>query len=196
MIPSAVEISYGLYGAWRLARLDPAGMGFFDQSIEGFWKSFFAAVLVAPAHILIFLLQLAELKVSAGPLHIVAVESLIYVISWLAFPFVVFYLAQTLGRAREYRGFVVAYNWAQVIQLLLVLPVSLVVAGGWLPDPIAYLLYIGMLAAVLGYEWFIARTALTLSGSGAAGVVALAFVLAATANRFGLAMIGATAVQS
>ena len=107
MIPSAVEIAYGLYGAWRLARLDPAGMGFFDQSIEGFWKSFFAAVLVAPAHVLIFLLQLAELKVSAGPLRIAAVESLIYVISWLAFPFVVFYLAQTLGRAREYRGFVV-----------------------------------------------------------------------------------------
>ena len=71
-----------------------------------------------------------------------------------------------------------------------------ILAGGWLPNPIAYLLYFGMLAAVLGYEWFVARTALTLSGSGAAGVVALAFVLSATANRFGLAMIGATAVQS
>ncbi len=195
MIPSAVEIAYGLYGAWRLARLDPAGMNFLDRSLEGFWKSFFAAVLAAPAHVLILLLQLADLRISAGPLRVVVVESLIYVISWLAFPFVMFYLTQTLGRAKEYQGFVVAYNWAQLIQLLLVLPAVLVIAGNWLPGAIANLLYIGVLAAVLGYEWFIARTALALSGVGAAGVVALAFVLGATANRFGLAMIGATVAQ-
>ena len=195
MIPSAVEIAYGLYGAWRLARLDPAGMNVLDRSLEGFWKSFFAAVLAAPAHVLFFLLQLAELEVSAGPLRVVAVESLIYVISWLAFPFAMFYLAESLGRAKEYPGFIVAYNWAQLIQLLFVLPAGLVIASGWLSDPIANLLYLGVLAAVLGYEWFIARTALGLRGGGAAGVVALAFFLAATANRFGLAMIGATVAQ-
>ena len=152
-------------------------------------------MLAAPAHALILLLQLADLRISAGPLRVVVVESLIYVISWLAFPFVMFYLAQTLDRAKEYQGFVVAYNWAQLIQLLVVIPAVLVIAGEWLPGPIANLLYIGVLAAVLGYEWFIARTALALSGGGAAGVVALAFVLGATANRFGLAMIGATVAQ-
>lgn len=195
MIPSAVEIAYGLYGAWRLARLDPAGMNFLDRSLEGFWKSFFAAVPVAPAHAVFFALKLAELETTAGLLRILAVQSLIYVITWLAFPLVMYYLAQTLDRDREYPGFVVAYNWAQVIQLLLVVPVSLVVASGWLPIPVASLLNIGMLAAVLGYEWFIARTAMALSGPGAVGVIALAYVLAATANLFGLAMIGATAPQ-
>lgn len=195
MIPSPVEIASGLYGAWRLARLDPAGVRFLDRSLEGFWKSFFAAVLAIPAHVVILLLQLAELEISAGPLRVVVVESLIYVISWLAFPFVMFYLTQTLDRAKEYQGFVVAYNWAQIIQLLVVLPAVLVIAGEWLPGPIANFLYIGVLVAVLGYEWFIARTALALNGGGAAGVVALAFVLGATANRFGLAMIGATVAQ-
>jgi hypothetical protein len=189
VIPRAAEIAYGLYGAWRLAHLDPAGMRFFDRSLEGFWKSFFAAVLVAPGYALILVLDSAELKPSAGPLGIVVVQSLIYVIIWVAFPLVMFYLAQALGRDNEYQGFVVAYNWAQVIQLLLVMPASLVVASDWLPDPIAYLLNIGVLAAVLGYEWFIARTALALSASGAAGVVALSFVLGVIAKLFGLAMI-------
>ncbi len=195
MIPSAAEIAYGVYGAWRLARLDPAGMNYLNRSIEGFWKSFFAAVLAAPAHALILWLQLANLTIAAGPLRLVVVESLIYAVSWLAFPFIMFYLTQTLDRAKEYQGFVVAYNWAQVVQLLVVLPVVFAIADDRLPGPIANLLYAGLLAAVLGYEWFIARTALALSGVGAAGVVALAFVVGATISRFGLAMIGATAPQ-
>ncbi len=195
MIPSAAEIAYGLYGAWRLARLDPAGMNHFDRSLEGFWKSFFAAVLAAPAQILIFLLQLRELEISAGPLRVVVVQSLIYVISWLAFPLVMYYLTQSLDRAKSYRGFIVAYNWAHLIQLLLVVPAVLLIAGDGLPGPIAGLLHIGGLAAVLGYVWFIARTAQALPGLGAAGVVALAFFLDAAANRFGLAMIGATVPQ-
>ena len=49
MIPSPLEIAYGIYGAWRLARLDVTGMEVFDRTVAGFWKSFFAAVLVAPA---------------------------------------------------------------------------------------------------------------------------------------------------
>ncbi len=195
MIPSAVEIAYGLYGAWRLARLDPAGMSYFDQSLEGFWKSFFAAVLAAPAQVLIFLVQIRELEISAGPLRVIVVQFLIYVISWLAFPLVMFYLTQSLDRAKSYRGFIVAYNWAHLIQLLLVVPAVLMIASEGLPGPLANLLYMGVLVAVLGYVWFIARTALALPGLGAAGVVALAFFLDAAANRFGLAMIGATIPQ-
>ena len=43
MIPSLHEIFYGVFGAWRLFRLDPKAMAYFDNSVEGFWKSFFAA---------------------------------------------------------------------------------------------------------------------------------------------------------
>ena len=57
MIPSVTEIAYALYGAWRLARLDSGGMGYFDRSIAGFWKSFFAALLVAPGHILLLVIE-------------------------------------------------------------------------------------------------------------------------------------------
>ena len=33
------EVARALQGCWRLARLDPAGMDFFDKTITGFWSA-------------------------------------------------------------------------------------------------------------------------------------------------------------
>jgi len=51
-VPSAREMMYALYGAYRLARFDAGGMRYFDASIDGFWRSFFAAVLIAPFYLI------------------------------------------------------------------------------------------------------------------------------------------------
>ncbi len=189
MIPSPLEIARAIYGAWRLARLDTAGMNFFDRSIEGFWKSFFAAVLVLPGYGLILLIDVSELELSAGPLRILVVQLLIYVIIWVAFPLVMYAWAQNLGRAAEYPGFIVAYNWAQAVQMVLVLPASVIVAGHFLPDGIVPLVNLAVLLVLLGYEWFIARTALALGGPAAAGVIALAFFMGLVAKLIGMSMI-------
>ena len=47
-MPSLQEITASIYGAWRLALLDRSGMNWFNHSIEGFWRSFFVALLIAP----------------------------------------------------------------------------------------------------------------------------------------------------
>ncbi|MDX2142565.1 MAG: hypothetical protein SFV19_04360 [Rhodospirillaceae bacterium] len=60
MIPSLREIVYGVFGAWRLARLDRSAMVHFDRTVEGFWKSFFAAAIVAPAYLILVATDLAE----------------------------------------------------------------------------------------------------------------------------------------
>ena len=52
MMPDRQEVASSLYGAWRLACLDESGMGYFNISVEGFWRSFFAAVLLAPVYML------------------------------------------------------------------------------------------------------------------------------------------------
>ncbi len=36
---SAQEATTALYGALRLARFDPSGMDFFEQTKTGFWRS-------------------------------------------------------------------------------------------------------------------------------------------------------------
>ena len=38
------EVITALYGAYRLARFDPGGLGFYEVTVQGFWRSFFAAV--------------------------------------------------------------------------------------------------------------------------------------------------------
>ena len=57
MIPTAGETLRALYGAYRLARLDAGGMAYFDSSIGGFWRSFFAAVLVVPFYALLLVMR-------------------------------------------------------------------------------------------------------------------------------------------
>ena len=189
MIPSPLEIARAIYGAWRLAHLDPAGMNFLDRTVEGLWKSFFAAVLVAPGYLLLLLIDVSELELSAGPLRVLVVQLLIYVIIWVAFPLVMYAWAQNMGRAAEYPGFIVAYNWAQVVQMVLVLPASVIVAGHFLPDGMIPLVNLAVLLVLLGYEWFIARTALALGGPAAAGVIALAFFTGLIAKLIGMSMV-------
>ena len=48
LMPDRAEVLRSLYGAYRLAFLDQSGMAHFNLSVDGFWRSFFAAVLVAP----------------------------------------------------------------------------------------------------------------------------------------------------
>ncbi len=189
MIPNAAEIASGLYGAWRLARLDRAGMTFFDPSLDGFWKSFFAAVLVAPGYALWRMIDVTMTEVSGGPVRILLVESLVYVMIWIAYPLVMFHLTQNIGRAQHYLGFIVAYNWAQVIVLLVVLPVEAILASEILPGPLVFIVSLGAPVLVLGYQWFIARAALDISGLAAAGVIALAVFLELVIDMFGLGMI-------
>jgi hypothetical protein len=43
-----VEVRLAVAGALRLARGDRGGLGSFDTSIEGFWRSFRAAAIVYP----------------------------------------------------------------------------------------------------------------------------------------------------
>ena len=169
MIPNLREVAYGLYGAWRLLHLDRGGMRYFDVTVEGFWKSFFAAVLVAPGHFVLVTIHLAELEVAAGPLQIFVVEAITYVILWTAFPVIMHPLAQGIGRAPEYIGYIVALNWFSVIQTLIYLPIVTLTAADVLPPPVHHLVWL----ALLGYDWFVARTALDVSGLGATALVVL-----------------------
>lgn len=189
MIPNATEIATSLYGAWRLAWLDRAGSHFFNATDEGFWRSFFAAVLVAPGHVILLMIGLAEEPQSASLGHIFAVQGFAYVIAWTSFPLVMFYLARNLDRSSDYIRYVVAYNWAQVLEIVLYLPVLALIEYKILPDPLAGLLHFAAYAAILGYEWFIAMAVLRLSRFPAAGVVFVALTLNILVSVFAHAMI-------
>ena len=174
---TAREVSYGVFGAWRLAHLDPRGMQYFDSSFEGFWRSFWAAALMAPLYALLVVLQLGQRQVDLDPVRVLLVEVIGYTIAWTAFPVVAWYLLAALVKQQRFIPYIVAYNWSNLIQMAVMLPVAALDAANGLPQPIAGIVFMVALAAVLFYQYFIARTALEVDMPIAAGLVFIDLML-------------------
>lgn len=173
MIPTVVEIAQSLYGAWRLARLDKGAMVFFDTSEGGFWRSFFAAVLIAPFYGLMLMARYTAVAQDADPLRFALAESIAYVMSWVAFPLAVEAITRMTNRRDRFCGYIVAYNWAMVIENAVLIPIAVAMAFGWLPLDAGQFLWITLIMLILIYLGFIARTALAITGLAAAGFVFL-----------------------
>lgn len=182
MTPAVSEAWLALSGALRLARGDRRGIDYFDASEQGFWRSFRAAVLCFPFYLILlaFPIQLADsmaVEVDAG--RMLAVETIHYVISWVAFPLVMLPLVDWLRRGDRYFRFMVAYNWCQVPQTALFAAIALLGGLGILS---AEGMLIGDLIAGLAalvYEWFVSRVALAVS-AGLATLVIVADMFLAT----------------
>jgi hypothetical protein len=173
-----VEAQLALVGTLRLARGDRGGLSCFDRSLDGFWRSFLAAVISYPLYLVLLAMRVSVAEWErSGAWRIVTVETIGYVIAWVGFPLLIFYVVRWLGRAHRFFDFMVPYNWCQVPQSALFVLVGLVSVGGMLSAQASET--IDMLAAIatLVYEWFIARVALDTTGLVAALVVLLDLVL-------------------
>lgn len=182
MMVSLREIVTSLYGAYRLARFDAKGMDFFDASAGGFWRSFWAAVLVAPVYLFLLMVRYSSESGEVSLSHFLTVEAMAYVIAWLAFPVVMASLARTLDREAFFIRYIVAYNWAAVLQNALYLPIAILASAGVLADNVANMLGLMALSVVVIYTWFVTRTALEVAAGTAAGIVGLDFLLSILIN--------------
>ena len=174
MMPTAEEVRRALTGAVLLLRGQPAGMGCFDLSVEGFWKSFAAALLVAPGYAFLLIEQYATTGLPADLFTVALVEIVAYAVGCVAFPIAAIFLTQLLGLGGRYVPLIVAGNWSSLPQvgfLLAALLVSLAVPSA---RPMVFLA--ATLAAV-AYQWFVARTALQTSGLVAFGLVVVDVLL-------------------
>jgi hypothetical protein len=178
MTLTAREAVYSIFGAYRLAMLDKSGLSYMDRSPEGAIRSFNAALIVLPAYAVLVVLRLWDVLPDVSLLRFVTVEGLAYVISWSAFPLVMFYISGLLDRSERYFDFLSAYNWSSVIQMGVYLPVVAMADSGLMPEGLDEGLVLGVTMLVLMYQWFIARTTLDINGGSAAGVVLLDMILA------------------
>jgi len=174
---TAREASIAMSGAWRLARFDAAGLEFFDNTVEAFWRSFYAALVVLPAYAILFALRFHGVAVTSGPVTVFVVESIAYVIAWTAFPLAMFHLSRRLGRSKLYCRYIVAYNWATVLQITLLLIVTGITQTDLLPRGLAALLTMIAMIGIMCYQWFIARSALEVTPPVAVGIVLLDLVI-------------------
>jgi len=178
------EMSAGLYGAWRLARRDRSAMMWFDCSLAGAIRSFWAAALCYPGFVILLIARLPP-----GDLHspsvyrILLVESIGYVIGWCAYPLAALPFCRWLVPEERALGFIIAYNWAQVLQTALLLPIAVVGGLHLAPDyVVAYADFVAYIA-ILVYEWFIARIALDAGGLPATALVLLDVVIGAALSQ-------------
>jgi hypothetical protein len=176
MIPAS-ELRDSLWGAWRLAHLDPSGIRWLNLSSDGFYRSFFAAVLIAPAYFLVaWVGSMPGPEPAATPPRSIIADVISYPLLWLVFPLLLAVAARPLGLGRQYAAGVIALNWAQVVIMAVVLPITLFALTGAL-GPFGALLYLSAYAASLFYTWFVLRTALETTGAIAAALTAGAEML-------------------
>jgi hypothetical protein len=183
------EVQAAVGGALRLAVGDRRGLKFFDASIDGFWRSFRAGLICYPLYLLLvgFRVTDAQWEMS-GVAPILVVETIAYVISWVAFPLLILPVSRRFGRGDRFLPFMVAYNWAQIPQTVVFVLVGLAGATDLQPPSGAHLA--GLLAAIaaLVYEWYIARVALAVTGTQAALVVIIDLLLSTVLGEIAVSL--------
>lgn len=185
------ELSAGIYGAWRLAHVDPRGMAYFDDSERGFWQSFWAAALAAPAYALVVAINVTgpddSLPGEIDGTRLLLIEAIAYVIGWTAFPLAMTRVARKLGREPHYFRYIVASNWGGLLEMMAFLPAVALAES----TPALDLLPALVGVAMLSYQWYIARTALEVTNRQALLPVAVNFGIGVTVALVARAMIGA-----
>jgi hypothetical protein len=170
-----------------VARGDRAGLFCFDRSLDGFWRSFRAAAICYPLSFLLLPMRITEAQWGrSGGWRIIAVETIGYVISWVAFPLLMLTVTRWLGRAHRYFDFMVPYNWCQVPQSALFFLAGLAFESGMLGPQSDWGLGIVAIVGTLVYEWYvwyIARVSLETTSLAAVMIALLDFVLALLISR-------------
>lgn len=176
-MPTIVEFVYVLRGLGRLVQFDVGGLGYFDRSIEGFWRSFRVALLLAPLYAILIPFDLERIQPTAGWQHIMITEILAYIVSWLLYPLVAYEICRLIGREAEYPGYIVVYNWSKMLivtaQVLALMPALTGMAAAETSHTLVGIVYFMFLI----YLWFIARAALRIDPFSAIGMVFTSYLL-------------------
>jgi len=178
------EIRAALDGSWLLLRNRSEGMAFFDQSIQGFWRSFSVIVLLLPAFLVSGLAE-KQFYFDENMFHPDAfpngaywtAQMLALGLDWITFPVLLALLARPIGISHRYVSFIVARNWTSLLASIPYLIIYLAFLLGVISPGISVLLSFFCLLAVLWYRFLVARIALQATISLSIGVVVLDIVL-------------------
>ena len=172
-MPSRREITNALFGAWRLMRFDGDGMSWFNLSIEGFWRSFFAALPAAPFFALLVYLDFQSQAEPVDAGSAILATGMVYFIGWTVAPLVMLLVTRLLGMTRGFIPMMIAYNWTTVPQIILQTLAALPGAMGLVSPGLSGSLLFVVVIYILVFEWFVIRTALQTTAMTAVGITLL-----------------------
>jgi hypothetical protein len=181
-------IEAGLRGAFMLARGQAHGAMLIEDTPEGAARSFWAAAICLPGFLALMLIGWADDAPAAGVAYALLVQLIAHAGGWAGFAVASQAVVQAAGRGAEWPHFIAAWNWANIVQYLLLLAVSLPPMLG-LPRPLASALAIATLGYQLWLVWFVSRTTLR-SGGLAIAVVGLDLMVGVAVAAVAAALAG------
>jgi len=160
-----------LSGAWELIKLNPRAQHYFDKSADGFWKSFWAVLLVAP----IFFLGLStsyDVAVELGHQVSLAAHVIEFVLRLPLIALVMIFFTRFLKIDAHYSDMIIAFNWLWVIANYIILPLSILITLKILPLEAGTLVVMAVAVYLELYvTWFLFRNSLRIGGWLAFGVM-------------------------
>ena len=179
-----VEITKSINGAWRIARMDQNALNYFNMSIEGFWRSFLAVLIVAPLYVVFLVLNLGQLTAMELPTGsstskelYVAITLAAHILGWLAFPVVMIPISRLMDLSQSYVPYIIVWNWSNVLVMAVILPAVLLFPPSAQSGQSAKLILMAAQITVLFYGYLVARAGLQCKILTAIGVVMLDLLL-------------------
>ncbi|MDX8502839.1 transporter [Mesorhizobium sp. VK4C] len=153
---SADETYASLAGAWRLMFGKADGLRMLDLSADGFWNSFFAIVVAAPALIVGWVgiaNEIGDPNAFAGRLSMLLRLATVDIGSWVLPLVVLALVAPRVGIGGRFVHYVVASNWASAIIAWLMLPSALLRLFVPSPDEVSGLVSLLLFALSMVLTW-------------------------------------------
>lgn len=123
---------------------------------------------------LLVLSAIPENAPEAAPGRVALVFVMIFAVRWLAYLIVIAEISELIQRGENFVTYSVAYNWSQIVRIVILLPAVAIFAvdgpegSGW-----GLAVFYAAQAAMWGYSWAIARLALGATRGTAAGIVVI-----------------------
>lgn len=164
-----------LNGLMRVLRGDRTGLDWMGAGTRTGWIASFLVpgILLAPAYAWMTLRRFADVEIDPEIGPALAIETIGYVIGWTAFPVLSHAICERIGKPVAWFGYVVAYNWANVLQIAFYLPAALL--GTFEGVPPLPLFFIGVISvtAAIAIHFRVARVVLGIDAVPALMLVAV-----------------------
>ena len=165
-------IAAGLQAAWLFARGRSDGLRYLAPDQAGTARSFWALPLTLPAAICLRLMAWVQFGLPPQAGHEIGLELLGFVVGWLGYAVLTFHLLRFIGMEQRWPRFIIAWNWCNVIE-------NLLLVGGGIPGllgapaVVSQAMQLFAIGWALWVEWFAIRLSLQANALIAAWLVVL-----------------------
>ncbi|CAM5444928.1 hypothetical protein MAUB1S_07502 [Mycolicibacterium aubagnense] len=175
---SADEIQSSLNGAWRMMLGKADGLRLLDLSVDGFWNSFVAIAVAAPAMIVGWVGIANTGETAASRFELLLRLAFVDIGTWILPVMALAIIAPRVGLGGRFVHYVVASNWASAIIAWLMLPGALMRLLFPAAEQASGLVSLALFFVSLVFSWRMTNQAIAKGAAMATAVFAGMFVTA------------------